>query len=470
MTPAHVTEWVVLGYFLGLHVTYLALNGLAYRSILKSSLRRLGATAPVDPSLLPPITVVVPAHGEEAVIVASVESLLQLTYPAYEVVVVNDGSRDETFAALADRFGLEPYAEAYRERIETAPIRGFYRAPSAPQLRVIDKEQGGRADAVNAGVNAARSPLFCTIDADSILARDSLQRVVRPFLEDRSVVASGGTVRIANGCVIRHGFLERVGLPTRPLVLFQVIEYLRAFLFGRVGWASFNGLLVLSGAFGLFHKETVVAAGGLRTDTLGEDMELVVRLHRVMRQAHRPYRVAYVPDPICFTEAPGNLRQLGRQRVRWQRGLGESLTMNTGLAFRGPVGWFSYLFHLIFELFGPFVEVAGYTLAISAWAAGVLTTTEVLAFAFAAIGLGLAFSTSTLILEELSFQVYPRTRDLAVLTAAAVGENFGYRQVNAWWRLVGLVRFLGRAPRSWGLMERVGVTTHGGEHPSRPGS
>lgn len=383
-----VGQWLVLGYFLVIHVTYIGLNVLACFSITRSHLRRFGASPPVDPVLMPPVTVVIPAYDEEATIVGSVQSVLQLTYPTFEVVVVNDGSNDRTLEALREAFDLRAYGEAYRDRIATVPVRAFYLSGRYRNLRVIDKENGGKADAVNVAINAARYQLFCTIDSDSILQRDSLQRVARPFLDDARVVASGGTIRIANGCKVREGFLEEMGLPDKRLVLFQVMEYLRAFLFGRMGWARFNGLLVLSGAFAMFRKEVVIGAGGFRTDTLGEDMELVTRLHRVMRQQKRPYRIAYVPDPICFTEAPETVRGLATQRIRWQRGLAETLQMNRGLAFRGSVGWVSYPFHLLFELFGSFVE------------------------------------------------------------------NFGYRQLNAWWRLVGLVRHLRGTAASWGELER----------------
>lgn len=452
-----VLEWTVLLYFLIVHLVYIALNVLAFGVITRSTLRKYGELIPADREFMPPVSIIVPAYNEEPVIVASVRSILQLTYPTVEIVVVNDGSVDRTVEVLREEFDLEEYSEAYRDRIPTAPVRAFYRSRRHPNLRVVDKENGGRADANNVGINVARYPLFCTIDADSILQRDSIERVVRPFLIDPKVIASGGTVRIVNGCRVRGGFIEALDLPRQPLVVFQIMEYLRAFLFGRVGWSAFNGLLVLSGAFGVFNKEIVIAAGGYRTDTIGEDMELVTRLHKVMRRQKRPYRIAYVPDPICFTEAPDNLRALAGQRVRWQRGLGESLDKNRGLAFRGPVGWLSYPFHAVFELFGSFVEVAGYLLSAVAFATGTISLTAFVAFLFVSFGLGMAFSTSALVLEELSFNAYPRSRHTLILLVAAIGENFGYRQLNAWWRLVGLIRFLRGSAPTWGTIERRGA-------------
>ncbi len=455
-TVVTVLEWTVLLYFLIVHLVYIGLNVIAFGVITRSTLRMHGEMIPADREFMPPVSILVAAYNEEPVIVASVRSILQLTYPNVEVVVVNDGSTDGTLTALARAYDLEEYSEAYRDRIPTSEVRGFYRSRQHPNLRVVDKANGGRSDALNVGVNVARYPLFCSIDADSILQRDSIERVVRPFLVDREVIASGGTIRIVNGCHVREGFIEELDLPRQPLVVFQVMEYLRAFLFGRVGWSAFNGLLVLSGAFGVFNKEIVIGAGGFRTDTIGEDMELVTRLHRVMRQQKRPYRLAYVPDPVCFTEAPDNLRALAGQRIRWQRGLGESMMRNRGLAFRGPVGWLSYPFHVVFELFGSFVEVAGYLLSAVAFATGTISLTAFVAFLLVSFGLGMAFSTSALVLEELSFSAYPKSRHILTLLAAAIAENFGYRQLNAWWRFVGLTRFLRGSAQTWGTIERRG--------------
>src|SRR6185369_10958297 len=272
----------------------------------------------------PKISVLVPAYNEEANIAASIRSLLQLDYPDYEVVVINDGSRDRTLDVLREEFALQEFPEAFLVRLQTRPVRGLYRSLVHPQLRVIDKVNGGKADALNAGINGARFPLFCGVDADSILQQDSLRLVARPFLEDPSTVACGGTIRIANGCQMSGGALVRAGVPRSYLALCQTVEYLRAFLFGRAGWSPLNALLIISGAFGLFDKEVVVQVGGYRTDSIGEDMELVVRLHRILRKRRQKYRIALVPDPVCWTEAPEDLQTLKNQRVRWQRGLSDS--------------------------------------------------------------------------------------------------------------------------------------------------
>jgi cellulose synthase/poly-beta-1,6-N-acetylglucosamine synthase-like glycosyltransferase len=311
MTVAHIItaiEFVFMLYFIGLNAVYLGLNVISLFTVPRyMELRALRELPQVYSGLEPPISIIAPAYNEQAIIVTSIRSLLQLNYPEFELVVVNDGSKDETLEVLKREFKLVLFPEAYRDRLPSKPVRAIYRSRIYPNLRVIDKENGGKADSTNTGVNAARYPLFCVIDSDSILERDSLHNAVQPFLEDPRTVACGGTIRIANGCRVSGGFLEQPGLPRNPLALFQVMEYLRAFLFGRLGWAPMNALLIISGAFGIFYKEKVVSVGGFRTDTIGEDMELVMRLHRVLTKKGVPYRIAFVPDPVCWTEAPEDL-------------------------------------------------------------------------------------------------------------------------------------------------------------------
>jgi len=455
---ATAVQWLFLGYFVSVTGGYMALYALALTEVhRRQQVRVLDDLPRAYSGLEQPVSILVPAYNEEATIATSVRSMLQLDYPEFEVIVVNDGSRDGTMEALRAAFALVPFPEAYWRRIEVKPVRGIYRSTRYPNLRVIDKENGGKADALNAGINASRCPLFCGVDADSILERVSLRRVVGPFLEDPSVIASGGTVRIANGCTVSGGFLESVALPGRLLPLLQIVEYLRAFLFGRMGWTPLNAVLIISGAFGVFRKETVVAAGGYRHDTVGEDMELVVRLHRMHRESGRKYRIVFVPDPICWTEAPESLRVLRSQRTRWQRGLAESLTLNLGLAFGrrgGAPGWLAFPFMALFEWLGPILEVTGYLLMVVALAAGAVSAAAFAAFMLLAIGLGILLSVCALLLEEMSFHIYKRPGELAVLAAAAVLENLGYRQLIALWRLEGLWKWATGAKARWGEMTR----------------
>lgn len=455
------TTWFILAYFAALNGGYLLLNLLSLVSLLRKLQERVVDELPqVFSGLEPPISILVPAFNEEASIAASVASMLQLTYPEFEVIVINDGSKDGTLDVLKREFQLELFPQAVNTRLETRPLRGIYRSSLHGNLRVIDKENGGKADSLNAGINVARHPLFCGVDADSILARDSLHRVIRPFLRDPRVVASGGTVRVANGCEIEGGFLTRVGLPRNPWALFQVVEYLRAFLFGRLGWSQLNAMLIISGAFGVFKTDVVVAAGGYRPKTIGEDMELVVRIHRMLREQGVDYRIEFVPDPVCWTEAPEDRQTLRNQRIRWQRGLSESLAPHLRLMFSprgGPPGWIAFPFMVAFEWLGPLVELGGYVFMAFAYAFDLVSWDAVQVFLLLAIGLGILLSASGLLLEELAFHIYPRAGQLALLALVVVAENFGYRQLNSWWRLVGLYRWATNRQSTWGTMKRKGL-------------
>jgi cellulose synthase/poly-beta-1,6-N-acetylglucosamine synthase-like glycosyltransferase len=452
-------QWVFLVYFVGINVGYLLQNVVAAFGIRKHLQTADQFEAEnVFSALDIPISVVVPAYNESASIVTSVKAMLQLEYPVFELVVVNDGSTDNTLDKLIKEFGMRRFPEAYRARVPCAPVRGIYRSTHFKNLRVVDKENGGsKADASNAGINACRYPIVCVVDADSVLQPDSLRRVVKPFLEDPTTVAVGGTVRISNGCTVRRGFLEKIALPSSFLPLVQVVEYLRAFLFGRMGWSPINALLIISGAFGVFHKETLVEVGGYNPDAVGEDMELVLRMHRIMKKKRRPYRITFLPDPVCWTDAPANLHDLKGQRVRWQHGLGQALFLNRSLIFNprgGTVSWVAIPFYLIFELLGPIVEVAGYVFIITCALMGWLAWPQAALFLALAIGLGVLLSTSAIMLEELSFHMYPRTRDLMLLYGIAIIENFGFRQLTALWRFQGLIRWLRGGKHEWQTITR----------------
>lgn len=453
--------WFVLGYFVLLNLGYLSLNLLALASLRRNLQQKVLDELPQPfTGLEPAISLLVPAYNEEATIAASLRSMLQLSYPEFEIVVINDGSRDATLDVLRAEFDLYLFPEAVNPRLPTKPARGVWRSRSHPNLRVIDKENGGKADSLNAGINLARHPLFCGVDADSLLARDSLRRVVRPFLRDPRMVASGGTVRVANGCEVQAGLLTKVALPRNGWALMQVVEYLRAFLFGRLGWSEIGGMLIISGAFGVFRTSTVVDVGGYRPQTIGEDMELVVRLHRLLRERRVDYRIEFVPDPVCWTEVPEDRRTLANQRIRWQRGLAESLVAHWRLMVSprgGTPGWLAFPFMVLFEWLGPLVELGGYVFMAFAFAAGLVSWQAFAVFLFLAVGLGILLSASGLLLEEISFHVYPRTRHLLVLAMVVVLENFGYRQLNSWWRLVGLYRWAAQRESQWGAMKRRGL-------------
>jgi cellulose synthase/poly-beta-1,6-N-acetylglucosamine synthase-like glycosyltransferase len=453
-----VLKWFFLFYFIAVSGGYLMLNVLAFFSLRRHiDSHVLGDLPRQYANFKPPISLLVPAYNEETTIVASIRSLLQLTYYEFEVVVINDGSKDGTLAELQREFDLIPFMEAYWRKLPTQPERGIWRSRNYPNLRVIDKENGGKADALNVGINAARYPLFCAVDADSILQRDSLQLLVNPFIEDARTIAAGGTVRVVNGCHVSGGYLVSVGMPKKMLPLFQIVEYLRAFLFGRLGWSPINAMLVISGAFGLFRKASVIEVGGYRTDTVGEDMELVMRLHRHYRDKRTPYRIVFVPNPVCWTEVPETLKVLKSQRIRWQRGLSESLVMNMQLLFSrhgGFVGWVAFPFAILFEWFGPMIEVLGYLFMYISFWFGMISWPAFLAFTLVTIVLGVLLSISALMLEEMTFHIYPRRRDFLLLLLMAIVENLGYRQMTMVWRLEGFFQWLFGTKAKWGTMTR----------------
>ena len=410
----------------------------------------------------PAISVLAPAYGEELTIVESTRSLLALQYPDYEVIVINDGSKDNTLQRLIDEFGLEKVDRFVDGSVQHAEIRGFYATERLPRLLVVDKENGGKADALNAGINCSRTSLFCAIDADSILESDALLRVVRPFIDEPHLtIAAGGTIRIANGCKVDSGRITDIKLPRNFLALVQIVEYLRAFLMARVGLGKMQALTVISGAFGLFRRRAVVEVGGYSHATVGEDMELVIKLHKLMREKKQDYRIDFIAEPVCWTECPDSLSVLGRQRARWQRGSLECFAKHKNMLFNpryGRIGMVGFGHILLVDVLGPLLEVLGYLLVPLLWALGLLALPWLLAFLAVTFTLGIFLSMATLVLEEIQLRRFPKARELAILAGIAVIENFGYRQLSNLWRLQGWWQFV-RKQQSWGTMTRKGFAS-----------
>lgn len=454
-------QWFFLGYVVMLNAVYLLLSMLSVIYIRKyTSERDIAEIPPFYSAFAPPISIIVPAYNEETTIADSIRSLFQIIYPDYEIIVVNDGSKDGTLQALIREFSLIPMPDSYTSALKTEKIRSIYQSTGHYNLRVIDKANGGKADSLNAGISISDNELVCCVDADSLLQPDSLIRVVQPFIEAPETVACGGSIRIANGCRFSGSYLESVGLPKHPLSLLQVVEYLRAFLFGRLGWSPLNAMLIISGAFSVFRKEAVLAVGGYRTDTVGEDMEIIVRLHHYYRLKRQKYRITFVPDPICWTQVPEDARTLRNQRARWQRGLGESLSLHRQLMFHpraGLVGWLAYPFMLIFELLSPVIELAGYGFMIVGFTLGVVSPVAFIAYMTIALGMGFLLSLNALLLEELSFHMYTRVSDIFQLLGAIVLENLGYRQFIMLCRVQGLLQWLTKKG-GWGEMKRQSMT------------
>ena len=406
----------------------------------------------------PTISILAPAYNEEATIEASLRALLALQYPRLEVIVISDGSKDRTVQVLIDRFDLVPVNRIYQQRIKTKPVRGLFRSVTYPGLVVVDKENGGKADALNVGLSFARNELVCAMDADTLIEGDGLQRMVRPFLHSRDVVATGGTIRVVNGSRVEFGRVVQTRVPDRPLAGLQVVEYLRAFLFGRLGWNRLGGNLIISGAFGLFRRESVLAAGGYLHDTVGEDMELVLRLRRLSHERGGPGRIEFVPDPVAWTEVPESLKVLGRQRDRWHRGLADAMWRHRRMFLNpryGVTGLFVFPCYVVIELLAPIIEAAGLIAIATSIILHTINTQFALLFYLTAYGLGTALTAFTLILEDLSFHRYEAFRDRRLLFWWAFLENLGFRQLTVYWRLRGLWKFL-RGRKEWGAMDRKG--------------
>ena len=410
----------------------------------------------------PPITLMAPAYNEALTIVESIRSLLALQYPNFEVVVVNDGSKDETLQVLIDAFELTPTHRHHHLAAPCAPIRGLYSGAKQPRLLVIDKENGGKADALNAALNLSRAPIVCSMDADSLLEPDALLRAVRPFVDDpERTIAVGGTIRIANGCKIAFGRVVEVRAPRNLLALLQTVEYLRAFLMARLAWSKIEALTIISGAFGLFRRQAVLDVGGYSHGTVGEDMELVVKLHKHYRRLGKPYRIAFTPEPVCWTEAPESRSVLARQRARWHRGALETFFRHRDMILNpryGRIGVIGFGHILLVDVLGPFIEVFGYLLVPAFWLLGLLSADYLWAMLAVTFGFGIVISVGALALEEVELRRFPDAKSLMILMGAAVLENFGYRQINNFWRLRGAWQFLTGA-QGWGTMTRKGFTS-----------
>jgi cellulose synthase/poly-beta-1,6-N-acetylglucosamine synthase-like glycosyltransferase len=411
--------------------------------------------------LTPGVSVLVPAFNEELSIVESTHAMLAVKYPEFEVIVVDDGSTDSTFERLRSAFDL---VEVERVIPNEVPTIGKVLSTHAPAgggpLLVVRKENAGRrADALNVGINAARQPLVCMVDADSLLEEESLLRVVKPFIDDPRVVATGGAIRAANGSQVVRGRVVNATMPRRWIERVQVLEYLRSFLLGRTGWSRLGALLIISGAFGVFRREIVVEVGGLDLETLGEDAELVARIHGMVREQKRDLRVGFVAEPVCWTEVPHSSKVLARQRRRWSQGLAEVLWKHRRMMLNpryGRIGLLALPYYFLFELIGPIVELTGLPVVALGFAFGLVTPSFALLLAAVALGYGMFVSLSALAVEEFSFHRYRRWRDLAAALLAAIAENVGFRQLHAWWRLQGLWRFIRRQDTGWGVMTRAG--------------
>ena len=463
-----ITEFLNYGIFfyaLTIMSFYVVLAIVSYRALQRYSRNEKNTYFDdiLRSPLAPSISIIAPAYNESLSIVDNIRSLLSLHYNNYEIIIVNDGSKDDSVQRMIEAYDLEPAHSMECAYLNHKAIKEVYHSknPAFSKLQVIDKENGGKSDALNAGISYAKSELVACIDVDCIIEDDALLRMVKPYLEEtrRKVVAVGGVVRIANDCVIKNGRLLQVKLAKKWLPTFQTLEYIRAFLLGRMAWGEMNGLLIISGAFGLFDRRTVLDVGGYDTATVGEDMELVVRMRRYMADKGQPYRVAYVPDPLCWTEAPEELSVFQKQRNRWTRGTIETLLAHKKICFRpkyGLMGMLSYPFWLLFEWLAPIIEFTGLiyftVLAILGWINWqhffILIT---LVYTFS-----LLISWIALLLEEKTYREYTQGRALMKLLFAAMIEPIFYHPITVWAAIKGNFDKFVRRKKTWGEQKRKG--------------
>lgn len=466
---AQYIQWFIFLYFLTINSTYtlliiFALKDIvqhAYISTARGARRMLTAEA-----YFKPVTVIVPAYNEAAVISQSLMSLLNLHYPEFEIVVISDGSSDNTMEVLKRDFNLRPYTRPLRMQIKHAPIRDILVSADYPHLIVVDKENGGKADAINAGINVSSYPLFCSIDADSLLEPDSLIKASKLFIEDDELIATGGIVRVMNGCTVKDGAVTEIAMPHKTLEAIQVLEYTRAFLSGRTGWNMLESLLIISGAFGVFRKDIVTAVNGYRK-TVGEDMDLVMRLHRHCMDNKIPYKILFVPDPVCWTQVPFELGMLRKQRNRWHRGLLDSLITNRAMILNPKYGKVSLLgvsYFTFVEVLGPIIELMGYISIPILYFAGLLNVRFLILLVIVAVLWGISINIAAIFLDTFNYRRYKKESDILRLCLISVVEFFGYRQLTLYERMRACFSF--RETR-WGAQARQALQP-GGAPVARP--
>ena len=458
-----VLEVLILLYFTVLNTLYAVAVFVATRQLSYHIRRRqsVGLTELLNREFYKPVSILVPAYNEEETIQASVDSFLSLQYPEYEVIVVNDGSRDGTLETLIRTYDLTPSDRNASKTLQTRPVRMTYRSRTRPNLTVIDKENGGKADALNVGLTYAIFPLFCAVDADSLLDAEALLRLARRFVENDRLIAAGGSVRVMNGSTLQDGRISELLIPERWIERVQVVEYARAFLAGRTTFSALGLLLIISGAFGLFKRSVVIEAGGFLEGTVGEDMELVMRLHRQMRDRKTPYEIEFDLDPVCWTQAPDSWKVLAAQRDRWQRGLWEGLLHHRKMWFNpryGRIGMIAIPYYLLFEALAPLIEIGGYTFMLILGVFGRLNGAFVLLFLLLALLYGTVVSVAALSIELFMRVHYKHPKHRLQLLATALLENFGFRQWHAWVRFKATLR-LGQKKGQWGTMTRQKITS-----------
>ena len=459
-----VIDNLILVYSVAITGSYLLL-GMIAAYFLRQYIKGARATdyhKIINSPLAPEISIIAPCYNEALSIVANIRAMLNLHYNNYEVIIVNDGSTDDSLQRTIEAYELEKVSYYIDERLSTRPVRGVYRSRNKAyhNLTVIDKENGGKADALNAGLNISDHSYVVCLDVDSIIEHDALLKLAQPFLrhQKKRLIAVGGVVHVANSCQVEKGRLIRRKVPRRFLPRIQVVEYARAFLIGRISWSHLNGLLIVSGAIGMFDREVVIGCGGYLPETVGEDMELVVRMRRYMYEQRIPHKVIYLPDPLLWTEVPADRKTLGRQRNRWMRGTMDTLFMHKKLFFNpkyGSMGMLGYPYWFFFEWLAPIVEVLGVTYLLVMAVIGLVNWPLFLSLLLFIYLFAVSFSFFSILYEELTFHPYQTPRENYRLFLAAIAEPFIYHPQVVYWSIRGNISYL-RGNRAWGAHSRQG--------------
>lgn len=416
-------------------------------------------------TISPSISIIAPAYNESLNIIENVRSLLSSHYVNYDVIIVNDGSKDDSLEKLILAYDLVKVNFLINQQIPTKPIRaGVFKStnPAFEKLTVVDKENGGKADALNMGLNISNNNYVACIDVDCLLLENALQKMIKPFLEvtEETVIATGGVIRIANSCIIKDGKLLDVNFPKKLIEKAQILEYLRAFLLGRMAWSRLNGLLVISGAFGLFNKKIAIEVGGYDTNTVGEDMEIIVRMRRHMEEKNEKYKVAYIPDPLCWTEAPDNYKIFISQRNRWTRGTIETLRKHRKIGFNKKyksLGLLSYPYWLFFERLAPVIEVIGIIYFVILMALDEVRWDYALAFIVLAYLFAVLFSIVAIFSEELTFHQYKKKGTGIKLILISALEPFVLHPFILYAAIRGNIDYYFNKKKKWGEMTRKGM-------------
>ena len=415
---------------------------------------------------LPSVSIIAPAYNEGKTIVDNIFCLLNIHYQNFEIIIINDGSTDNTLDIIIEHFELIKVQQACELILDCQPIKAIYKSKNSAynHLVVIDKENGGKADALNAGINVSQKELFLALDVDSIIEPDAVLRMVKPFLDSKEVVvASGGVVRIANSCEVKDGEIVKIHYPSNFWVKFQILEYFRAFTMGRMAWSKLNGLLIISGAFGLFDKKRVIKIGGYDKSSVGEDLELVIRLRRYMHEVEKvKYKVAFIPDPLCWTEVPESYKVLSRQRNRWTRG-GIDTVLKHRKMFLNPkyglIGMISFPYWVFLEWLAPIIQFIGIVYFILITIFGKLDITVFLLLTLFVLFFSVMYSVFAIFLETYSYDKYHNARNRFQAFIYIFLEMIIYQPLNMYFSLSGNYDYFFRNnKRGWGEMTRTGFT------------